>query len=176
MWFIPSPSDDATPEAQNMLKAQKCFWHKSDLVQQPQGRIKKDILWIPVRVYTFFIIIMKNKQTVIVALSSHSSPLIKLVFPTLHLCGSHWGNWLIKPDLGTSFGYISWYRKTVYAGWSNPVLHHMNHTFPLVPIFTAAAHLDLLKRFTSRWLRKTRNPKCSRLRFSQSLCFLTLSA
>ena len=50
----------------------------------------------------------------------------------------------------------------------------MNHTFPLLPIFTAAAQLDLLERFIPRWLKKTRSPECSSLRFSQSLCFLIL--
>lgn len=82
---------------------------------------------------------------------------------------SHCGSWQIRPDFGTSLWSSSWCSKTVYANWSSPVLHHMNHTFPLLPIFTAAVHLDLLKRFTPRWLRKTRNPECSRLRFSHSL-------
>lgn len=89
---------------------------------------------------------------------------------------SHCGSRLIRHAFGTSLSSSSCCSITVFASWSNPVLHHMNHTFPLLPIFTAAMHLDLFKRFTPQWLRKTRNPGCSRLRFSHSLCFLTVSA
>lgn len=108
---------------------------------------------------------------------SHSCPLIKRVFPTLHRSESPWEPAdKVRPGQIIIRLLFMVQQKTVYASWSNPLLHHMNHTFPLLPIFTAAAHLDLLERFAPLRPRKTRNPECSGLGFSQSLCFLTLSA
>lgn len=81
----------------------------------------------------------------------------KMVFPVIHPSESLWE--LPDKAFGTSLRHSSLCSKAVYANWSSPVLHHMNHTFPLLPIFTAAVHLDLLKHFTPWWLRKTKKTR-----------------
>lgn len=75
-----------------------------------------------------------------------SVPSKKMVLPEIHPSESLWE--LPDKAFGTSLRRSSLCSKAVYANWSSPVLHHMNHTFPLLPIFTAAVHLDLLKHFT----------------------------
>lgn len=64
---------------------------------------------------------------------------------------SQCGSCVIRPDFGTSLWCSSLCSKnSVSTHWSSPVFRRVNHTFPCCPIFTAAAHLDLLKRFTPR--------------------------
>lgn len=54
------------------------------------------------------------------------------------------------------------------ASRSSRARYLMNYTLPLLPIFTAAAQLDLLECLTLWSQRTIRNPEYSRLRFSQS--------
>lgn len=81
---------------------------------------------------------------------------------------SQCGSCVIKPDFGTSLWCSSLCSKTVCANWSSSVLRHMNHTFPRRPIFTAAAHLDLLKHLKKGEKRKE-NSESLRVGFSHAL-------
>lgn len=103
-------------------------------------------------------LIIKKMQRVHLFIRSYvTSVPQKMVFPAIHPSESLWE--LPDKAFGTSLRGSSLCSKAVYANRSNPVLHHMNHTFPLLPIFTAAVHLDLLKHFTPWWLRKTKKPR-----------------
>lgn len=133
------------------------------------GPINTKVLWTQVghsghQVHTLFV---QAKKSLIKMLRVHlfirsyvtSVPSKKkTVFPAIHPSESLWE--LPDKAFGTSLRRSSLCSKVVYVNWSSPVLHYMNHTFPLLPpIFTAAVHLDLLKHFTPWWLRKTKKPR-----------------